>query len=62
MVDPPSAIRAGENPPLRLSTAAYMVSVAAWTLFSVIGIQIERELGLTDAEFGVCCGGIGHMI
>ncbi|KAB2912020.1 MAG: NarK/NasA family nitrate transporter [Hyphomicrobiaceae bacterium] len=53
MVNPPYAIHAAESRALWLSTAAYTVSFAAWTLFSIIGVQIERELGLTGTEFGL---------
>ena len=53
MVNPPYTIRTAQSRALRLSTAAYTVSFAAWTLFSIIGVQIERELGLTDTEFGL---------
>lgn len=52
MAGPSSAVSPGESRALLLCTTAHMVSFAAWTLFSVIGVQIERELGLTDAEFG----------
>ncbi len=53
MVNSPYTIRTGETPALWLSIAAYAASFAAWTLFSIIGVQIERELGLTDTEFGL---------
>lgn len=32
---------------------AWVVCFAIWTLFSVIGIKIKENLGLTNAEFGV---------
>lgn len=53
MVNSPYTIRTGETPALWLSIAAYAASFAAWTLFSIIGVQIERELRLTDTEFGL---------
>lgn len=38
---------------LWLSTLAFTACFAVWTLFSIIGIQIKRELGLNDTQFGV---------
>ena len=36
---------------LGASTIAFMASFAVWTLFSIIGIRIQKELGLSDTEF-----------
>ncbi|MEE9388220.1 MAG: nitrate/nitrite transporter [Paracoccaceae bacterium] len=38
---------------LGLSTFAFTVCFAVWTIFSIIGIQIKQELGLTDTQFGL---------
>jgi MFS transporter, NNP family, nitrate/nitrite transporter len=38
---------------LSLSTIAFIVCFAVWTIFSIIGIKIKQELGLNDTEFGV---------
>lgn len=38
------------------STAAFTVCFAAWTIFSIIGVQMKRELGLSDAQFGLLVG------
>jgi NNP family nitrate/nitrite transporter-like MFS transporter len=38
---------------LILSTAAFTVCFAVWTLFSIVGIEIKQELGLDDSEFGL---------
>ena len=38
---------------LGLSTFAFTVSFAVWTLFSIIGVQIKQDLGLSDTEFGL---------
>ena len=46
-------IHAGMNRALWLSTTTYMVSFAAWTLLSVLAVQVARELGLTETEFGL---------
>ena len=41
---------------LALSTIAFTVCFAVWTIFSIIGIQIKQELGLNDTEFGLLVG------
>ncbi len=41
---------------LTLSTAAFMACVAVWTIFSIVGIRIERDLGLNETEFGLLVG------
>jgi NNP family nitrate/nitrite transporter-like MFS transporter len=33
-----------------------MAAFAVWTIFSIIGVKIKRDLGLTDAEFGLLAG------
>lgn len=38
---------------LGLSTFAFTVSFAVWTLFSIIGVQIKQDLGLSDTQFGL---------
>ena len=38
---------------LVLSTLAFTVCFAVWTIFSVIGVTIKQELGLTDTQFGL---------
>lgn len=50
-VDPARQQRA-----LWMSTAAFTVCFAVWTIFSIIGIQIKQDLGLSDTEFGVLIG------
>lgn len=35
------------------STFAFTVCFAVWTIFSIIGVQIQRDLGLSDTQFGV---------
>jgi NNP family nitrate/nitrite transporter-like MFS transporter len=51
----PQAAR-GARPALALSTLAFGGAFAVWTIFSIIGIRIKRDLGLTDAEFGLLVG------
>ncbi len=38
---------------LTTSTLAFTVCFAVWTIFSIIGIQIKDELGLSDTQFGL---------
>ena len=38
------------------STFAFTVCFAVWTIFSIIGVQIKKELGLTDTQFGLLVG------
>ncbi len=41
---------------LGASTIAFMACFAVWTIFSIIGIQIKKQLGLTDTQFGLLAG------
>jgi len=36
-----------------MNTLAFAVNFAVWTMFSVIGIKIKDELGLSNTEFGL---------
>ncbi len=38
---------------LTMSTLAFTVNFAVWTMFSIIGIKIKAELGLNNTEFGL---------
>lgn len=38
---------------LVISTLAFTVCFAVWTIFSIIGIKIKQNLGLNDTEFGL---------
>ena len=38
---------------LWLSTIAFTTCFAVWMIFSIIGIQIKKDLGLNDTEFGL---------
>lgn len=38
------------------STAAFTVCFAAWTIFSIIGVQAKRDLGLSEFQFGLLVG------
>ena len=41
---------------LTMSTIAFTVCFAVWTIFSIIGIRIKQELGLSETEFGLLVG------
>ena len=38
---------------LSMNTLAFTINFAVWTMFSVIGIKIKGELGLSETEFGL---------
>ncbi len=44
---------AQQNRSLIVSTVAFTVCFAVWTIFSIIGIKIKQNLGLNDSEFGL---------
>ncbi len=46
----------GASRALALSTTAFTVCFAVWTLFSIIGVRIKDELGLTETQFGLLIG------
>jgi NNP family nitrate/nitrite transporter-like MFS transporter len=39
-----------------MSTLAFTVCFAIWTIFAIIGVRIKQELGLTEAQFGLLIG------
>jgi NNP family nitrate/nitrite transporter-like MFS transporter len=41
---------------LWLSTIAFTVCFAVWTIFAIIGIRIKDDLGLSDTQFGLLAG------
>ena len=41
---------------LGISTAAFTTCFAIWTIFSIIGVQIQQDLGLSDTQFGLLVG------
>ncbi|WP_134681263.1 MFS transporter [Paracoccus ravus] len=41
---------------LTLSTFAFIICFAVWTIFAIIGIQIREELSLTETQFGLLIG------
>ncbi len=38
---------------LGLSTFAFTVCFAVWTIFSIIGVRIKQDLGLSETQFGL---------
>ncbi|MFV0472618.1 MAG: nitrate/nitrite transporter [Pikeienuella sp.] len=48
-----AASRADQNRALGLSTIAFTACFAVWTIFSIIGVAIKAELGLSEFEFGL---------
>ncbi|MBR0682440.1 MFS transporter [Roseomonas eburnea] len=46
----------GQARALWLSTIAFTVCFAAWTIFSILGVQIKRDLGLSEFQFGLLVG------
>ncbi|TBY08887.1 MFS transporter [Rhizobium laguerreae] len=41
---------------LWISTVAFTLCFAVWTIFAIIGIRIKQDLGLNEAEFGLLVG------
>lgn len=41
---------------LGMSTVAFTVCFAVWTIFAIIGIRLREELQLSEAEFGLLVG------
>jgi NNP family nitrate/nitrite transporter-like MFS transporter len=36
-----------------MSTIAFTACFAVWTIFSIVGIQNQKNLGLNETEFGL---------
>ncbi|KGJ01884.1 MFS transporter, NNP family, nitrate/nitrite transporter [Paracoccus halophilus] len=41
---------------LTLSTIAFTICFAVWTIFSIIGLQIKEQLNLSETQFGLLIG------
>lgn len=52
----PPAEGQSANWALSMSTIAFTVCFAVWTIFSIIGIKIKTELGLSETQFGLLIG------
>src|SRR5215475_3964224 len=46
----------GQARALWMSTIAFTICFAVWTIFSIIGVQIKTNLGLNATEFGLLVG------
>jgi len=46
----------GQGRALWMSTIAFTVCFAVWTIFAIIGIKIKQELGLNETQFGLLVG------
>jgi MFS transporter, NNP family, nitrate/nitrite transporter len=53
MIAPDSPSQADQRRALWLSTVAFTVCFAVWTIFSIIGVQIRADLDLTETQFGL---------
>ncbi len=42
-----------QNRALLASTVSFTVCFAVWTIFSIIGLKIKQDLGLSDTQFGI---------
>ncbi|MBS0532831.1 MAG: MFS transporter [Proteobacteria bacterium] len=47
---------AGQGRALWMSTIAFTVCFAVWTIFAIIGVQIKQQLNLNETEFGLLVG------
>ena len=41
---------------LGVSTIAFTVCFAVWTIFSIIGVALKDQLGLSETQFGLLIG------
>lgn len=48
--------KADQSRALWLSTIAFTICFAVWTIFSIIGVQIKADLDLNDTQFGLLVG------
>lgn len=53
MIEPGSVARSDQRRALWLTTFAFTLCFAVWTVFSIFGIQLKQKLGLTDTERGL---------
>jgi len=53
MKDLTGVTRTDQYRALGLSTTAFTVCFAVWTIFSIIGVQIKEDLGLSETQFGL---------
>ncbi len=46
----------GQSRALWMSTIAFTVCFAVWTIFAIIGVQIKQQYGLNETQFGLLVG------
>lgn len=51
-----SAPLEGSREALWASTFAFTVCFAVWTIFSIVGLEMKADLGLSEAQFGLLIG------
>ncbi len=56
MQDIANVTSAQQHKALGMSTFAFTTCFAVWTIFSIIGIKIKADLGLSDTQFGLLVG------
>jgi NNP family nitrate/nitrite transporter-like MFS transporter len=56
MQDKSAAGVPGQGQALWMSTIAFTVCFAVWTIFAIIGVEIKQELGLNETQFGLLVG------
>lgn len=52
----PAAAKGGQTAALSLTTLAFTISFAVWTIFAIIGVQIKQDMGLSDTQFSLLIG------
>ncbi|MDQ9090165.1 MFS transporter [Pseudoalteromonas haloplanktis] len=53
MNHPPSVTQGQRNRALAISTLAFTLCFAVWTIFSIIGIQLKVDFNLSDTQLGL---------
>ncbi|OYU46865.1 MAG: MFS transporter, partial [Rhizobiales bacterium PAR1] len=48
--------KSDQSAALWMSTFAFTVCFAVWTLFAIIGVQLKKDLGLSETQFGLLIG------
>src|SRR5262249_12655438 len=56
MLARPGVTPAEQRTALWMSTIAFTVCFAVWTIFAIIGVRIKDELGLNETQFGLLVG------
>ncbi len=56
MLARPDVTPADQRTALWMSTVAFTICFAVWTIFAIIGIRIKQELGLNETQFGLLVG------